>query len=287
MTVADASSIAGSADESSMILPLNFPLISAILAFALGQFLKLFTLWFKEKRWDSKRMLGSGGMPSSHSATVTALVAAIGIQEGTGGSAFALAAVLSCIVVYDASGVRLHAGVGRLNFVLRLLNQIVCELPPEHPVSSVKPIRDSLGHTPLQRSALDILEAKPNSCTDKDNAPDFPAAPAVVGITTLINTLARATMLTLPALLLAHPAMASDPGMMTVMATCMRVVLKAMTVMRSVIAIITLGGSAENRDHCLRLRFEYGQRPVTTDDAHTNLVGTKEMGKRKPNTVKY
>ncbi|KAL6968930.1 hypothetical protein U1Q18_047461 [Sarracenia purpurea var. burkii] len=47
--------------------------------------------------------------------------------------------------MYDASGVRLHAGRQA-----ELLNQIVCELPPEHPVSSVKPLRDSLGHTPLQ-----------------------------------------------------------------------------------------------------------------------------------------
>lgn len=43
-------------------------------------------------------MLGSGGMPSSHSATVTALAVAIGFQEGTGGSAFAIAVVLACVV---------------------------------------------------------------------------------------------------------------------------------------------------------------------------------------------
>ncbi|XP_057249827.1 uncharacterized protein LOC104891704 isoform X2 [Beta vulgaris subsp. vulgaris] len=107
---------------------------------------------FKEKRWDSKRMLSSGGMPSSHSAGVTALAMAIGLQEGTGGSAFALAVVLACVVMYDASGVRLHAGQQA-----QLLNQIVCELPPEHPVSNCKPLRDSLGHTPLQVLAGAIL----------------------------------------------------------------------------------------------------------------------------------
>lgn len=53
---------------------------------------------YKEKKWDSKRMLSSGGMPSSHSAGVTALAVAIGLQEGTNGSAFALAVVLACIV---------------------------------------------------------------------------------------------------------------------------------------------------------------------------------------------
>lgn len=53
---------------------------------------------FKEKRWDSGKMLSSGGMPSSHSATVTALAAAIGFQDGAGGPAFAIAVVLACIV---------------------------------------------------------------------------------------------------------------------------------------------------------------------------------------------
>ncbi|GFZ04945.1 acid phosphatase/vanadium-dependent haloperoxidase-related protein [Actinidia rufa] len=116
-------------------------------------------------------MVSSGGMPSSHSATVTALAAAIGLQDGTGGSAFAIAVVLgerfgftlannqvllkisvdTHYVMYDASGVRLHAGRQA-----ELLNQIVCELPPEHPVSSVKPLRDSLGHTPLQVSTHDV-----------------------------------------------------------------------------------------------------------------------------------
>ncbi|KAF8414132.1 hypothetical protein HHK36_002131 [Tetracentron sinense] len=108
---------------------------------------------FKEKRWDARRMLGSGGMPSSHSATVTALAMAIGLQEGTGGSAFALAVVLSCVVMYDASGVRLHAGRQA-----ELLNQIVCELPLQHPLSNVRPLRDSLGHTPLQPMYFVLLD---------------------------------------------------------------------------------------------------------------------------------
>ncbi|KAG6685828.1 hypothetical protein I3842_12G131200 [Carya illinoinensis] len=128
MTAGDASSSFRSASSEPSIIPSNLPLLSAFLAFALAQFLKLFTTWFKEKRWDSRRMLGSGGMPSSHSATVSALAVAIGLQEGTGGPAFAIAVVLACV----------------------LLNQIVCELPPEHPVSNVRPLRDSLGHTPFQ-----------------------------------------------------------------------------------------------------------------------------------------
>ncbi|ONI18401.1 hypothetical protein PRUPE_3G213500 [Prunus persica] len=150
MTAADATT--SSSPSTTATIPSNLPLISAFLACALAQFLKLFTSWYKERRWDSKRMLDSGGMPSSHSATVTALAVAIGLQDGVGGPAFAIALVLACIVMYDASGVRLHAGRQA-----ELLNQIVYELPPEHPLSSVRPLRDSLGHTPLQVVAGAVL----------------------------------------------------------------------------------------------------------------------------------
>ncbi|KAJ7981264.1 Acid phosphatase/vanadium-dependent haloperoxidase-related protein [Quillaja saponaria] len=150
MTAADAT--AGTQTTPAYLLPSNLPLLSAFLAFSLAQFLKIFTTWYKERRWDSKRMLDSGGMPSSHSATVTALAVAIGLQEGTGAPAFAIAVVLASIVMYDATGVRLHAGQQA-----ELLNQIVCELPPEHPLSNVRPLRDSLGHTPLQVVAGALL----------------------------------------------------------------------------------------------------------------------------------
>lgn len=53
---------------------------------------------YKEKRWDLKQLIGSGGMPSSHSATVTALATAVGFHEGFGGPLFATALVLACIV---------------------------------------------------------------------------------------------------------------------------------------------------------------------------------------------
>ncbi|XP_031377531.1 uncharacterized protein LOC116192957 isoform X1 [Punica granatum] len=116
------------------------------------QTLHLLVCRYKDRRWDSRKMLGSGGMPSSHSATVMALAVSIGIQEGAGSSSFAIALVLACVVMYDATGVRLHAGRQA-----ELLNQIVCELPPEHPVSSIKPLRDSLGHTPVQVVAGAVL----------------------------------------------------------------------------------------------------------------------------------
>ncbi|XP_009778706.1 uncharacterized protein LOC107825678 [Nicotiana tabacum] len=123
----------------------NYPLVSALLAFALAQSAKLFTSWYKERHWDLKQLVGSGGMPSSHTSTVTALATAVGLQEGFGGSLFATALVLACVVMYDATGVRLQAGRQA-----EVLNQIVCELPAGHPLADSIPLRELLGHTPPQ-----------------------------------------------------------------------------------------------------------------------------------------
>ncbi|KAG7032346.1 yuiD [Cucurbita argyrosperma subsp. argyrosperma] len=113
----------------------NFPLISALISFAVAQFIKFFTSWYKERRWDFKRLVGSGGMPSSHSSTVSALAVAIGLQEGFGASVFAVSLILACIV----------------------LNQIVYELPAEHPLAESRPLRELLGHTPPQVVAGGLL----------------------------------------------------------------------------------------------------------------------------------
>ncbi|KAL5760107.1 hypothetical protein ACOSP7_018606 [Xanthoceras sorbifolium] len=148
------SSTASSSSSSSSSLSVisNYPLISALVAFAIAQFIKFFTVWYKERRWDLKQLVGSGGMPSSHSATVTALAMAIGFQEGFGGAMFAVALVLACVVMYDATGVRLQAGRQA-----EVLNQIVYELPAEHPLAESRPLRELLGHTPPQVIAGGLL----------------------------------------------------------------------------------------------------------------------------------
>ncbi|XVF38789.1 hypothetical protein REPUB_Repub20aG0132100 [Reevesia pubescens] len=84
---------------SSSSIFTNYPLICAFLAFAIAQSIKMFTSWYKERRWDIKQLVGSGGMPSSHSATVAALATAIGFQEGFGGALFAIALILACIIL--------------------------------------------------------------------------------------------------------------------------------------------------------------------------------------------
>ena len=64
----------------------------------------------KDRKINFKRVLGAGGMPSSHTACITSLATSIGMSEGFGSPMFALAAVFSFIVMYDATGVRRAAG---------------------------------------------------------------------------------------------------------------------------------------------------------------------------------
>ncbi|KAI3744765.1 hypothetical protein L1987_57856 [Smallanthus sonchifolius] len=138
--------------SSSQPVYMNYVLISALVSFALAQSIKVLTTWYREHRWDLKQLIGSGGMPSSHSATVTALAVAVGLQDGLGGSTFATALILACIVMYDATGVRLQAGRQA-----EVLNQIVYGLPAEHPLAESRPLHELLGHTSPQVIAGGLL----------------------------------------------------------------------------------------------------------------------------------
>ncbi len=98
----------------------------------------------KTKRINFKRLMGAGGMPSSHSAVVTSLAILVGKQEGFGSTSFALAFVLACVVMYDAAGVRRAAGKQA-----HLLNKIV-STPNLTNVQVQERLNEVLGHTPIQ-----------------------------------------------------------------------------------------------------------------------------------------
>ena len=80
------------------------------LAWAIAQALKVVLTLIISKKFDSTRMWGSGGMPSSHSSTTCALMMMIGFAEGFDSAVFALAFAFSAIVMYDAAGVRRSTG---------------------------------------------------------------------------------------------------------------------------------------------------------------------------------
>lgn len=124
----------------------NYYLISATSAWLLAQFLKIFTGFFKEQKFSLKAMFfGTGGMPSSHTATVAALCTASAIGEGLNSSAFAISAVLAIIVMIDATGVRRETGKQS-----RALNIIVEELFKSDPKTFDMRFKELIGHTPLQ-----------------------------------------------------------------------------------------------------------------------------------------
>ena len=105
----------------------------------------------QDKRWDLSRMLGSGGMPSSHSALVVALATATGRIEGFGSTAFAIAVGLAVIVMYDAANVRRAAGQQA-----ELLNRIVEDFYRDKHVDGEK-LKELLGHTPVEVAAGAVL----------------------------------------------------------------------------------------------------------------------------------
>ena len=96
------------------------------------------------KKFNFKRILGAGGMPSSHSAVVTSLATLIGKNIGVGTPMFAMALIFAFVVMYDAAGVRRAAGKQA-----RLLNKIV-ETPGLSGLEVSERLVEVLGHTPLQ-----------------------------------------------------------------------------------------------------------------------------------------
>lgn len=122
----------------------NSALWVPILAGTLVQLMKFLGHWLRHRRPNFLVLIQAGGMPSSHAAMVCALATTIGLQQGFGSGAFAIAAVLALIVMYDAAGVRQAA-----SRQARVLNRIIDELFQGHPISEER-LRELIGHTPFE-----------------------------------------------------------------------------------------------------------------------------------------
>ncbi len=124
----------------------NYLLISALLGWLIAQILKMFTGMFSKERFSLKKLIFSnGGMPSSHSATVTALTTAALINHGIGSALFAVCAILSIIVMNDAVGVRQETGKQS-----KVINQIMRDMSTGRPEDVETGLKELVGHTPLQ-----------------------------------------------------------------------------------------------------------------------------------------
>ena len=122
----------------------NIGIWCGLAAWLLAQSIKMAIDYTHNKRLDFSVLVSTGGMPSAHSAAVSALATSIGLTAGFGSPLFATTLAFACIVMFDAQSVRRAAG-----HQARLLNQMVEELFRDHHFSQEKLV-EFLGHTRLE-----------------------------------------------------------------------------------------------------------------------------------------
>ena len=131
----------------------NQVLVSAVAGWIVAQVLKTMLDFALNRTINWERMVGSGGMPSSHSATVCGLTTAAALHYGVSSFEFAVCFVLSMVVMYDATGVRRETGKQA-----KLLNSILSENPLKLNAEVLQEkLKEYVGHTPLQVVAGAIL----------------------------------------------------------------------------------------------------------------------------------
>ncbi|MFR8225937.1 MAG: divergent PAP2 family protein [Lachnospirales bacterium] len=136
----------------------NQVLISSVIGWTVAQVLKTIIDCALNKSFNAERLTGSGGMPSSHSATVCALTMSAALCYGLGSFEFAVSFVVAMVVMYDAVGVRRETGKQA-----KLLNWMMTENPFKLKLNELnaeivqETLKEYVGHTPLQVVAGAIL----------------------------------------------------------------------------------------------------------------------------------
>ncbi|MBE3091795.1 MAG: divergent PAP2 family protein [Candidatus Atribacteria bacterium] len=122
----------------------NKIIIIAFITWVVNQILKLIIFYITEKKWDMRRFVGAGGMPSTHSALSICVATTIGLKEGWDSPLFALAIVIAFIIMADAAGVRRETGEQA-----KVLNKIILEFFEERKIRD-KNLKELVGHTPFE-----------------------------------------------------------------------------------------------------------------------------------------
>ncbi len=132
----------------------NRILLTGVAGWAVAQVLKTIIHAMINRKLDLRRLTGDGGMPSSHSATVTSAAVMTGLTCGFDSVLFALAAIMAIIVMHDAMGVRLETGKQAqvINEMFDLLDRLT-----EEDLSMDVKLKEFVGHTPTQVLAGGIL----------------------------------------------------------------------------------------------------------------------------------
>lgn len=123
----------------------NRPLISAIAAWAIAQGLKMVLFLVLERRFDWRRLIETGGLPSAHSAFVVGLATGVARVSGVESSEFAIAAVFALVVMYDAMSLRREAGKHA-----DILNELLLLSTIQEAFKEREALKELLGHTPVE-----------------------------------------------------------------------------------------------------------------------------------------
>ena len=136
----------------------NPVLLIPVLAWAIAQVLKTIINAIMNKSFDISRLIGDGGMPSGHSATVTSLTVMTGFAEGFHSVSFAISLVLAVIVMHDALGVRRETGKQAVSIIrmAEIINDYISEHDEKLKTDKLKVL---VGHTPLQVVCGSLLGA--------------------------------------------------------------------------------------------------------------------------------
>lgn len=129
----------------------NHILVVSFVAWGIAQVLKVVITLLRDRELNLNHLVSAGGMPSSHSALVSALATAIAIQDGVTSSTFALAVVFASVVMYDAAGIRQAVSIQA-----RILNRMLDEYFKRQKWNDQR-LRELLGHTRIEVFAGSLL----------------------------------------------------------------------------------------------------------------------------------
>lgn len=116
---------------------------TSVIAWFIAQILKVFLVLISEKKFDLSRFIGSGGMPSSHAALVSAMSTSVGLKSGWKSPITGIATIVALVVMYDAAGVRRAAGE-QAELINKLIDEIYRGKFDENR------LKELIGHTPKQ-----------------------------------------------------------------------------------------------------------------------------------------
>lgn len=128
----------------------NGVIVAGVVGWAVAQIIKTFLHTIKFKTFYAQRLIGAGGMPSSHTSMVIASLLAVGRKDGTGSTVFALMFIFGAIVIYDAMGVRRAAGLHarEINKIKEIF--IKKDENGKSLILNEKKLQEYLGHTPIE-----------------------------------------------------------------------------------------------------------------------------------------